>query len=228
MQFFKMKPIIDKLLKRDVNDYVTSPISKPVLPKETLTEPEPKLSNSDPEQKLFDGYRKLFKTNTPDTINALISETGNSLERARQEKQTYYVEEFTASLKTLNQYLEIVKHGFGKTISYDKMLNYFYSDNDCTPQDYTIRNYPGVIPDSVLQTYENVRRLNLFDNFEIYTVYRFKNGKRHFFNTVMLFGKKYSEKCSKIPAMMFFITEWNNHDVDNSALAETSSKLRNI
>lgn len=228
MQFFKMKPIIDKLLKRDVNDYVTSPISKPVSPKETLPEPEPKLSESDPEQKLFDDYRKLFKTNTPDTINALISETGNSLERARQEKQTYYVEEFTASLKTLNQYLEIVKHGFTKTITYDKVLQYFFIDHDCTPQDYTIGNYPGVIPDYVLQTYENVKGLNLFDNFEIYTVYRFMNGKRHFFNTAMLFGIKYSEKCSKIPDMMFFITEWNNHDVDNSALAETSDKLRNI
>lgn len=226
MQFFKMKPLIDKLLKRNANDYIPTPISKSVSPKETLTKPES--SKPDLEQKLFDGYRKLFKTNTPDTINALISETGNSLECARQEKQTYYIDEFTASLKTLNQYLEIVRHGFTKTISYDKMLEYFYSDNDCTPQDYTIRNYPGVIPDSVLQTYENVKGLNLFDNFEIYTVYRFKNGKQHFFNTVMLFGIKYSEKCSKIPAMKFFITEWNNHGVDNSALAETSNKLRNI
>lgn len=227
MQFFKMKPLIDKLLKRDVNDYVTAPISKSVLPKKPY--PEPKLSNSDPEQKLFDGYRKLFKTNTPDTINALISETGNSLERARQEKQTYYVEEFTASLKTLNQYLEIVRHGFTKTISYERLLKYLYSDdNDFKPKDYTIRNYPGVIPDSVLQTYENVKGLNLFDNFEIYTAYRFNDGERHFFNTVILFGIKYSEKRSKIPFMMFFITEWNNHDVDNSTLAKTSNKLRNI
>lgn len=226
MQFFKMKPIIDKLLKRDVNDYVTSPISEPVLPKETL--PEPKPSEPDPEQKLFDGYRKLFKTNTPDTINALISETRNSLECARQEKQTYYVEEFTASLKTLNQYLEIVKHGFTKTITYDKLLQYFFSDNDCTSKDYTIKNYPGIIPNSILQTYENVKGLNLFNKFEIHTVYEFKNGKRHFFNTVMLFGIKYSEDCSKIPDMMFFIAEWNNRDVDNSTLTETSNKLRNI
>lgn len=226
MQFFKMKPLIDKLLKRNANDYIPTPISKSVLPEKPY--PEPKLSNPDPEQKLFDGYRKLFKTNTPDTINALISETGNSLERARQEKQTYYVEEFTASLKTLNQYLEIVKHGFTKTISYDRLLKYLYSDNDCKPKDYTIRNYPGVIPDSVLQTYENVKGLNLFDNFEIYTAYRFNDGERHFFNTVILFGIKYSEKCSKIPVMMFFITEWNNHDVDNSTLAKTSNKLRNI
>lgn len=226
MQFFKMKPLIDKLLKRNANDYIPTPISKSVLLEKPY--PEPKLSNPDPEQKLFDGYRKLFKTNTPDTINALISETGNSLERARQEKQTYYVEEFTASLKTLNQYLEIVKHGFTKTISYDRLLKYLYSDNDCKPKDYTIRNYPRVIPDSVLQTYENVKGLNLFDNFEIYTAYRFNDGERHFFNTVMLFGKKYSEKCSKIPVMMFFITEWNNHDVDNSTLAKTSNKLRNI
>lgn len=227
MQFFKMKPLIDKLLKRNANDYIPTPISKPVLPEKPY--PEPKLSNSDPEQKLFDGYRKLFKTNTPDTINALISETGNSLERARQEKQTYYVEEFTASLKTLNQYLEIVRHGFTKTISYERLLKYLYSDdNDFKPKDYTIKNYPGVIPDSVLQTYENVRGLNLFDNFEIYTAYRFNDGERHFFNTVILFGIKYSEKCSKIPVMMFFITEWNNHDVDNSTLAKTSNKLRNI
>lgn len=40
MQFFKMKPLIDKLLKRDVNDYVTAPISKSVLPEKPYTEPK--------------------------------------------------------------------------------------------------------------------------------------------------------------------------------------------
>lgn len=226
MQFFKMKPLIDKLLKRNVNDYIPTPISKPVLPEKPSS--EPKLSKPDPEQKLFDGYRKLFKTNTPDTINTLISETKNSLECAKQENQTYYVDEFTASLETLNQYLEIVKHGFTKTISYDTSIAYFLKDNDCTPRYYSIKDYSEIIPDSVLQTYENIKRLDLFDTFEIQTVYERKNKKEHFFNTVMLFGIKYSKKYSSIPAIRFFIVEWNNLNVDKSIFTETSNKLRNI
>lgn len=226
MQFFKMKPLIDKLLKRNANDYTTTPISKSILPEKISS--LPKISEYDQEQELFDGYRKLFKTNTPDTINALISETKNSLERAKEENRTYYIDEFTASLETLNQYLEIIKHGFNKTISYDKSIEYFLNDNDCTPRYCSIKDYSEIIPDSVLQTYENIKGLDLFDTFDIQTVCERKNRKEHFFNTVMLFGIKYSKKYSSIPAIRFFIMEWNNLNVDKSIFTETSNKLRNI
>ena len=226
MQFFKMKPLIDKLLKRNANDYITTPISKSVLLEKLSS--EPKISKRDQEQELFDGYRKLFKTNTPDTINALIAETKNSLECAKQEKRTFYVDEFTASLETLNQCLEIVKHGFNKTISYDTSIAYFLNDNDCTPRYCSIKDYSEIIPDSVLQTYENIKKLDLFDYFEIQTVYERKNKKEYYFNTVMLFGITYSKKYSRIPAIRFFIMEWDNLNVDKLIFTETSNKLRNI
>lgn len=185
-----------------------------------------KYSFNEMEKGLFENFRKSFKIYQLSEIDKLISKTEQLINQAKPDNK----DKLQTIIKTLESYKAIMRKGFMKITSHNNIHDYF-CDRGCRYSFDQFDSYKGYIPDNIREKHEDIKSSGLFDNFIILYVY-FRGLLTVFdFNTLMLFGEKYS--CvgnTQLPIQnkIFFIDEWKKQDPETLKILKIVDKINSL
>lgn len=178
------------------------------------------------EKTLFDNFIKSFVTYDIDSVNASLTELRQSLKHTEHmNPSSMYIDRFKHSIDTLKRYPDIIRKGFDKTTSIEDAIIYFH-DNGYNVSFNSIDDYYKAIPSNICKKYEDTKKLNIFDLFNIITVRKYRS--RDELSTTILFGVVMNYNCllhNPIKNNLFFIDTWNSAEYEESGFVKIINKI---
>lgn len=183
-----------------------------------------KLENDEPDNKepvdektLFENYMKTFVIYNEELINTLLTELEQSLKHTEHmNPSSMYIDKFRYSIDTLKRYPNIIKNGFDKTTSIEDTITYFGNNGYHVTFD-SIEDYNKAIPSNICKKYESLKKLKMFDIFDIITVT--KSRSKEELSTTALFGNVMNRDCilhNPIKNTLFFIDTWDSAEYEEA------------
>ena len=178
------------------------------------------------EKALFDNFIKSFVTYDIDSVNASLTELRQSLKHTEHmNPSSMYIDRFKHSINTLKRYPDIIRNGFDKTTSMDDAIIYFH-DNGYNVSFDSIDDYYKAVPSNICKKYEDTKKLNIFDLFNIITVRKYRS--RDELSTTILFGIVVNDDCllhNPIKNTFFFISKWDSAEYEESGCVKIINKI---
>lgn len=178
------------------------------------------------EKTLFDNFIESFVTYDIDSVNASLKELRQSLKHTeRMNPSSMYIDRFKHSINTLKRYPDIIRNGFDKTTSIEDATIYFH-DNGYNVTFDSIDDYSKAVPSNICKKYEDTKKLNIFDLFDVITVRKYRS--RDELSTTVLFGNVVNRDCvlhNPMKNTLFFIDTWNSAEYEESGFVKIINKI---